>query len=59
MSNAKFIKTTDVAVAEKLRELGCVELASQNRFFVFVNNPTKLNFSIDNSKVSFSNTLTF
>ena len=58
MNNAKFIKTMDAEVAKKLRELGCIELNSQNKFFVFVN-PMKMNFSIDSSKVSYTNNLTF
>lgn len=58
MNKAKFIKTTDVEIAEKLRKLGCVELNSQDKFFVFVN-PMKSNFAIDNSKVSYTDILTF
>ncbi len=58
MNNAKFIKTTDVEIAKQLRELGCVELQTENKLFVFVN-PTKLNFSIDKSRVQYSNVLSF
>lgn len=57
--NNNFLKTTDVATAEKLRKNGFNEIdTSENGVFVFLN-CNELNFSsdIDKSKIHYSNML--
>lgn len=54
-----FVKTTDAETAQMLREAGLVELEKDGSHWVFINDPSKLNFSQVDAKVSFDNKLNF
>lgn len=45
-----FIKTSDKHTAELLREAGLQELAMEGNRWVFINEPTKIDFSTDDEK---------
>lgn len=46
----KFIKTSDEYTANMLRESGLHELAKEGSKWVFINQPDKMTFSIDDMK---------
>ena len=56
----KFIKTSDVKIAELLINLGFQKISFQNGIYTFLNSD-KIQFSndIDKSKIHYSNMLTF
>lgn len=56
----KFIKTSDVKIAELLINLGFQKISFQNGIYTFLNSD-KIQFSndIDKSKFHYSNMLTF
>lgn len=54
-----FINTTDIETADLLRKLGFKELPKSGNRFVFINEPNKIQFSSENMKLNFTNTLTF
>lgn len=54
-----FINTTDIETADLLRKLGFKELPKSGDRFVFINEPNKIQFSSENLKLNFTNTLTF
>ena len=54
-----FVKTTDAETAKMLREAGLVELEKDGPRWVFINDPSKMNFSQVDAKVSFDNKLNF
>ena len=57
MNNAKFIKTKDANTANLLSKNGLQALPQQGKQFVFVNEPKKMNFEYDASKVFYSNVM--
>ena len=54
-----FIKTSDKETAEYLRKAGFQELAMENSKWVFVNDPSKMQFAKDNKNVLYTDILTF
>ena len=59
MNNKHFIKTSDKHTAEYLRNAGFPELAKEGDRWVFVNDPSKMDFAADDMKVSYTDVLTF
>lgn len=55
----KFINTSDPDTADTLRKLGFKELPQSGKFWVFINEPDKIQFSSGNWNMSFTNKLTF
>lgn len=53
MNNSCFVKTSDIDVANKLRNNGLQELPKEGQLFCFINNG-KLNFDIDKKKVIYT-----
>ena len=51
-----FIKTSDEGVAKELRESGYQELSKSDKFFVFINDTSKLK-TFDKEKVIYTNNL--
>lgn len=59
MDNKKFINTSDEETAEVLRKCGFVELPKSGKYWVFVNEPGKIQFSNGDWKMSFTDKLMF
>lgn len=57
-NNFKFVKTSDPHTAELLREAGYPELEKEGDKWVFIND-NRVEFSSDNTKMNFTNILTF
>lgn len=59
MSNNKFIKTSSEETAKTLRAEGLTELPMEGKFFVFVNDSVKENFSekVNQRELIYSNRL--
>lgn len=51
-----FVRTEYEHIAEELRANGFKELPKDGRFFVFINKPSKVEFS-DSDKIMFTNKL--
>lgn len=51
-----FVKTQDSSTADMLRAEGFQELPKEGKFFVFVNQPGKYDFS-ENKKIIYTNKL--
>lgn len=51
-----FIKTSDEKVAKELRESGYQELSKSGKFFVFINDTSKVK-TFDKEKVIYTNNL--
>ena len=54
-----FISTADSKTAEMLRELGFHELNQEGGRWMFVNEPNKIVFSSDDTKIVYTDILTF
>ena len=50
MKKHNFVKTSDEYTASLLREAGLPELAKEGDKWVFLNDPDKINFSMDDVK---------
>ena len=58
----KFIYALDKQTSDKLVEAGLQMVCQNNGQFIFINSPTALNFEnlgIDNTKIVYTNALTF
>lgn len=55
----KFVKTSDEQTANLLRDAGLHELAKEGNKWVFVNEQSKITFSLEDKKLSFTDILTF
>lgn len=51
-----FVKTSDEGVAKQLREQGFQELSKQDKFYVFINEPSKIK-TFDEKKIIYTNIL--
>ena len=58
-TNKQFISTTDKQTADILREYGYQELPKQGSHWVFVNKPEEVMFANDNTKIAYTDILTF
>lgn len=57
-SEMKFIRTTNVETAHKLRHMGYTELTdSDNKFFCFLNDGKQLNFNAEENGIVYTNVL--
>lgn len=59
MKKDYFVKTTDPETAQMLRDAGLVELEKDGQRFVFINDPSKMNFSQTDGKLCFDSKLNF
>ena len=59
MNKQHFVRTSDERTAKLLREAGLHELAKDGKYWVFVNDITKVDFSSSDLKVGFTNILNF
>ena len=57
--NAKFIITQDKATADLFIKQGLHVMPKQGKYYMFVNDPTKMTFDYDAHKVSYTNMLNF
>ena len=54
-----FIKTQDLSTAERLRELGFVELSKEGKFFVFISDGREVFSAEEKQNMVYTNKLSF
>lgn len=57
--SCKFIRTSDVSMADKLRRLGFMEMPKAGSVFVFVNSNTVTFSESDRKRISFTDRINF